>query len=233
MLGTELPILPIQALWINMTTAVLLGLTLAFEPKETTLMQRPPRDPNERLVDHELIMRSGLLGLLLLAGAFGLFWWMLSVRESTPSEARTVAVNVFIVGSIAYLYNCRSLTRSNRSNRLVFESMVAGGRRVDAAFANGICVCAVYESSIPYRAGRCCIVVCCCRGGSEHLRYRGAREVPAFPECFSRVILDSPRRSAGEAWLRVVERLVGQQGDVRFAFSGKCYRPLMEPRPRW
>ena len=114
-LGTELPILPIQALWINMTTAVLLGLTLAFEPKETTLMQRPPRDPNERLVDHELIMRSGLLGLLLLAGAFGLFWWMLSVRESTPSEARTVAVNVFIVGSIAYLYNCRSLTRSNRS----------------------------------------------------------------------------------------------------------------------
>ncbi len=37
------------------------------------------------------------------------------MREATPSEARTVAVNVFIVGSIAYLYNCRSLTRSNHS----------------------------------------------------------------------------------------------------------------------
>ena len=32
--GVALPILPVQILWINMTTAVLLGLMLAFEPKE-------------------------------------------------------------------------------------------------------------------------------------------------------------------------------------------------------
>jgi Ca2+-transporting ATPase len=112
LLGTELPILPVQALWINMTTAVLLGLTLAFEPKETTLMQRPPRDPKEPIMNHELFMRTGLIGLLLLAGAFGLFWWMLVGRGASPAEARTVAVNVFILGSIAYLLNCRSLTRS-------------------------------------------------------------------------------------------------------------------------
>ena len=34
LLGTTLPILPVQILWINMTTAVALGLMLAFEPKE-------------------------------------------------------------------------------------------------------------------------------------------------------------------------------------------------------
>ena len=28
-----------------MTTAVLLGLMLAFEPKEDDIMRRPPRDP--------------------------------------------------------------------------------------------------------------------------------------------------------------------------------------------
>ncbi|MCY2976131.1 MAG: cation-transporting P-type ATPase [Planctomycetota bacterium] len=111
-IGTDLPILPAQALWINMTTAVLLGLTLAFEPREKTLMQRPPLDPKAPILNHELIMRTGLLGLLLLAGAFGLFWWMLSIRESSPAEARTVAVNVFILGSIAYLFNCRSMTQS-------------------------------------------------------------------------------------------------------------------------
>lgn len=112
LLGTELPILPVQALWINMTTAVLLGLTLAFEPREATLMQRPPRDPQEPILSHELIMRTGLLGLLLLAGAFGLFWWMLAGRNASPAEARTVAVNVFILGSIGYLLNCRSMTQS-------------------------------------------------------------------------------------------------------------------------
>jgi len=112
LLGTELPILPAQALWINMTTAVLLGLTLAFEPREKTLMQRPPRDPKSPILNLELIMRTGLLGLLLLAGAFGLFWWMLTVRHASPAEARTVAVNVFILGAIGYLLNCRSLTQS-------------------------------------------------------------------------------------------------------------------------
>ena len=112
LLGTELPILPVQALWINMTTAVLLGLTLAFEPREKTLMQRPPRDPKAPILNRELIMRTGLLGLLLLAGAFGLFWWMFAVRNASIAEARTVAVNVFILGSIGYLFNCRSLTQS-------------------------------------------------------------------------------------------------------------------------
>ncbi len=45
--GAHLPILPVQILWINMTTAVLLGLMLAFEPKEDDIMRRPPRDPKK------------------------------------------------------------------------------------------------------------------------------------------------------------------------------------------
>ncbi len=112
LLGTELPILPVQALWINMTTAVLLGLTLAFESQEKNLMERPPRDPRAAILNLELIMRTGLIGSLLLAGAFGVFWWMLIGRNASPDQARTAAVNVFILGSIAYLLNCRSLTRS-------------------------------------------------------------------------------------------------------------------------
>lgn len=112
LLGTELPILPVQALWINMTTAVFLGLTLAVEPREKALMQRPPRDPKTQILNLELIMRTGLIGLLLLCGAFGLFWWMSTIRGSSDAEARTVAVNVFILGAIGYLLNCRSLTQS-------------------------------------------------------------------------------------------------------------------------
>lgn len=42
LIGAVLPILPLQILWINMTTAVVLGLTLAFEPREAGIMLRPP-----------------------------------------------------------------------------------------------------------------------------------------------------------------------------------------------
>lgn len=36
--GSPLPITPLQILWINRTTAILLGLTLAFEPAEACIV---------------------------------------------------------------------------------------------------------------------------------------------------------------------------------------------------
>jgi len=111
MLSQPLPVLPVQALWINMTTAVLLGLALAFEPREPGIMNRPPRMPDTSLLSGELIFRIVLVGLLLLIGSFGLFEWALSRSASLP-EARTIAVNVFAVGQSFYLLNCRSLRYS-------------------------------------------------------------------------------------------------------------------------
>lgn len=106
--GVTLPITPLQILWINMTTAVLLGLTLAFEPIEPDVMRRPPRPPGSPVLDRILVGRIVLVGIVLLAGSFGLFvrWRELG---ASLEEARTVAVNVFVMGEMIYLFNCRSL----------------------------------------------------------------------------------------------------------------------------
>ena len=109
--GTALPILPVQILWINMTTAVLLGLMLAFEPKEPDIMQRPPRDHQTPLLTGELIGRILLVSLILLVGAFGSFEWALG-KGASDAYARTVAVNVFVMAEVFYLFNCRSLSKS-------------------------------------------------------------------------------------------------------------------------
>ena len=108
--GSTLPITPLQILWINMTTAVLLGLTLAFEPIERGIMQRAPRRLVTPVLDGALIRRIVLVSLLLLGGAFGLFLRALE-QGHTLAEARTVAVNVFVMVEMLYLFNCRSLTR--------------------------------------------------------------------------------------------------------------------------
>ncbi len=124
--GVALPILPAQILWINMTTAVLLGLMLAFEPKEPGIMTRPPRDPATPILTRELIGRIIIVGALLLAGSFGLFEWE-TARGATEAEARTVAVNVFVMTEIFYLFNCRSLTRSMFRLGLFSNRWVLGG----------------------------------------------------------------------------------------------------------
>jgi cation-transporting ATPase F len=109
--GAVLPILPIQLLWINMVTAAVLGTTLALEPKESNIMLRKPRNPDVPILTGVLLLRILLVGMIILAGAFGLFAYELD-RGASIDEARTVAVNVVIFVEILYLFNARSLTRS-------------------------------------------------------------------------------------------------------------------------
>jgi cation-transporting ATPase F len=111
MFGAALPILPTQILWINMTTAVALGLMLAFEPKEPGIMTRPPREPDQPLLTRALMLRILLVSALLVAGS----WWLFEFERThgaSLAEARTAAVNVFVVVEAFYLFSCRSLTHS-------------------------------------------------------------------------------------------------------------------------
>jgi magnesium-transporting ATPase (P-type) len=124
--GVQLPISPVQILWINMTTAVLLGLMLAFEPKEIGIMSRSPLDPRQPLLTWELGLRIVLVGFLLLVGSFGLFEWELH-QGSSVTAARTCAVNVFVFGEIFYLFNCRSLRFSMFRVGLFSNRWVLGG----------------------------------------------------------------------------------------------------------
>ncbi|UKA65102.1 HAD-IC family P-type ATPase [Arthrobacter sp. FW306-05-C] len=110
LLGATLPILPTQILWINMTTAVALGLMLAFEPKEQGLMSRPPRAPDRPLLTWALTVRILLVSALLVAGAWWLFEHEAAVGASV-AQARTSAVNLFVAVEVFYLFSCRSLTR--------------------------------------------------------------------------------------------------------------------------
>ncbi|MCG2824882.1 MAG: cation transporting ATPase C-terminal domain-containing protein [Desulfobulbaceae bacterium] len=94
-----------------MTTAGFLGLALAFEPKEPGIMLRPPRQPNAPILSRSMIFRITLVSFLMLGAAFGIFSWELS-GGATLAQARTAAVNAFVMVELFYLFNCRSLDKS-------------------------------------------------------------------------------------------------------------------------
>jgi len=126
--STQLPLAPVQILWINMTTAVLLGLMLAFEPKEPGIMGRPPVPASKPILTLPLIMRTLLVGTLIMLTSFLLFRYELSLGASL-AEAQTVATTVFIVLEAFYLFNCRSLRRSLKeigwfSNKWVYYGVL-------------------------------------------------------------------------------------------------------------
>jgi len=111
LLGMNLPITPVQILWVNMITAVTLALALAFEPPEPRVMKRPPRKHGEPLLSGFLIWRILFVSLILLAGTFGLFYWE-RVHGAPLEYARTVAVNTLVMFEIFYLFNARYINES-------------------------------------------------------------------------------------------------------------------------
>ncbi|BBU62202.1 hypothetical protein MSC49_21370 [Methylosinus sp. C49] len=106
LVGFTLPMTPLQILWINMVTAVGLGLTLAFEPTEPDVMRRSPRAANEPVLSGFLIWRVVLVSLLYVVGAFGLFFWA-EERGLPTEEARTIVVNAIVIMGIFYLFSIR------------------------------------------------------------------------------------------------------------------------------
>ena len=110
-LGFTLPILPVQILWINMSTAIFLGLMLVFERGEENIMKRSPRDPKEPILTKEIIWQMLVVGIYMLVASYGMFNYALSLGHSVE-YARTVAVNIFVFVELFYLFNCKELQNS-------------------------------------------------------------------------------------------------------------------------
>lgn len=106
--GLTLPITPVQILWINMVTAVALGLTLAFEPPEPAVMERAPRAPGAGLLNGETLWRVVFVSVLFAVAVFGLTGWV-TARGESLEYARTLAVNLLVVMEIFYLFSVRYL----------------------------------------------------------------------------------------------------------------------------
>jgi magnesium-transporting ATPase (P-type) len=107
----QLPLTPVQILWVNMVTAVTLALSLAFEPPEQNVMRRSPRDAHEPMLTTYLIWRIAFVSIILMSGTFGLFIWEIE-RGVSIEHARTVAVNTLVMFEIFYLFNARYIKAS-------------------------------------------------------------------------------------------------------------------------
>ena len=105
----QLPLTPVQILWVNMITAVTLALSLAFEPPEPNIMRRAPRDATEPMLSRLLIWRIVFVSIILMGGTFGLYLWETN-RGMSIEHARTVAVNTLVFFEIFYLFNSRYIT---------------------------------------------------------------------------------------------------------------------------
>jgi len=128
--GLALPVTSVQVLWVNMVTAVTLSLALAYEPAERGIMRRPPRASGGPIVNRSELGFVVVVSLLIGGATMGVFYGVAATGVDVE-VARTEAVLMLALGQLAYLFNCRFLTRSSltvdvlRGNRVVWWSALA------------------------------------------------------------------------------------------------------------
>ncbi|MEU1970027.1 HAD-IC family P-type ATPase [Microbacterium sp. NPDC019599] len=125
--GLTLPLTSVQVLWVNMVTAVTLSLALAYEPAERGIMKRPPRKSGGPIINLQELAFILIVSFLIGGAAMGVFYGV-AAGGVDVNYARTEAVLMLALGQLAYLLNCRFMTRSSltldvfRGNRMIWIS---------------------------------------------------------------------------------------------------------------
>ena len=142
-----LPLLPAMILWINLVTDGAPAVSLATDPPEEDIMERPPRKPEEGIL-HGMIAFIIASFLLQAAGTFLVFALEYYIwpahgfgTEATLNEARTAAFVQAAMFELFVVWNCRSekrsvwrLGRKNFSNKFFVVAVLAS-----IALTLGIC----------------------------------------------------------------------------------------------
>jgi Ca2+-transporting ATPase len=115
-MGGRLPIEPVQILWINLLDAVALALPLIKEPMEKGLLDRPPRNPEERITDSPFLKKVGIVSLVMAIAGFTMYYLATKIcsgeTEFVLTQAQTAAFTTVMLVHICYLFTARSITES-------------------------------------------------------------------------------------------------------------------------
>ena len=110
-------LVPSQVLLVNLVTSITLGLALAAEPAEPTVMTRPPRRPNKRLMGKLILWRCFFVCHAIVVLVIGLFYWA-GQDGLSLGQQRAEAFAVLVGCQVVYFVNCRFLKASTLHPRV-------------------------------------------------------------------------------------------------------------------
>ena len=155
LLGWPLPLLPIHILWINLVTDGFPALALAVDPKDPDVMQRPPRDPQARLLDRERFLAVCLQGTVMAVSTLAVFGISLWVLNDEVPFARTMTFTTLVLVQLLHAFSCRHERYSLFQIGLMTNRALVGAVLLSALLQAGILLSPVGQEIfkvVPLRA---------------------------------------------------------------------------------
>jgi len=102
-------LLPIQILWINLVTDGFLDISLAMEPKEEGLLDKPPRSLDQRILSKDTLKLGLFYAIIMVIGSLAVYTMF---QDTLASKIRTAVFMVLIIFQWFNAFNCRSHNNS-------------------------------------------------------------------------------------------------------------------------
>ena len=131
----QMPLVPVQLLWLNLVTDSLPALALGVEPVEAGVMEQPPRPADQGLFDQKFSLRLAWQGLMvggLTLAAYFLGFTRLAAPGMEGAVANTMAFSTLTLSQLFHAFNVRSEDRS------IFAQGVLSNPAMNRAFLAGL-----------------------------------------------------------------------------------------------
>lgn len=131
----QMPLVPVQLLWLNLVTDALPALALGVEPVEDGVMERGPREAGSSLFDRKFSFRLAwqgvMVGVLTLCAYF-MGEYVLSDPGMSSATANTMAFATLTLCQLFHAFDVRSEEHS------LFQIGVFSNRAMNRAFLVGL-----------------------------------------------------------------------------------------------
>jgi magnesium-transporting ATPase (P-type) len=143
-LGTPLPFMAIQLLWLNLVTNGIQDISLAFEKGDPAVMMRPPRKPAESIFDPLMNTQIILSGIVIAILSYSVWYYLLNHLHYPETHARSVVMMLMVLLQNFQVLNCRSETKSifniplSNNYVLIVGILLAQAVHISASYIPGL-----------------------------------------------------------------------------------------------
>ena len=97
---TSLLLLPLHVVLLELVIDPTCSIVLERQPAEHDIMERSPRDPNEKLLSAKTLFKSVMQGLVIFGASFGTYFAFLNQYPDNAPLARTMGLSIILLANV-------------------------------------------------------------------------------------------------------------------------------------
>ncbi len=115
---TSLLLLPLHVVLLELVIDPTCSIVLERQPAESNIMQRPPRNPKEKMLTATMLFKSVIQGLAIFGASFATYYNFLNIYPENAPLARAMGLSIIFLSNVL-------LVQVNSSNtELAFKSFI-------------------------------------------------------------------------------------------------------------